>query len=121
MGGGNHKVIEEWHSKSGGQWWRKWSDGYLEQGGLWNEAGPAEGYTDRTITLPVSFGTVNYVVVVQSGFRDNSGLGTYVSEKDTSFLKQKVHLIHRMLLHGTRVDIEERNGRSESISFESLK
>lgn len=44
--GGNHKVIEEWHSESGGQWWRKWSDGYLEQGGLWNEAGPAEG-TDR--------------------------------------------------------------------------
>lgn len=88
-GGGSHKVIEEWHSESGGQWWRKWSDGYLEQGGLWNEAGPAEGYTDRTITLPVSFGTVNYVVVVQSGFRDNSGLGTYVSEKDTSFFKAK--------------------------------
>ena len=88
-GGGNHKVIEEWHSASGSQWWRKWSDGYLEQGGLWNETSSNEGYRDKTITLPVSFGTANYVVVVQSGFTDETGLGSRVWEKRTSFFKAK--------------------------------
>lgn len=32
MGGGKSKVIEEWHE--GTEWYRVWSDGFIEQGGM---------------------------------------------------------------------------------------
>lgn len=54
MGGGNSKVIEEWHE--GTEWYRVWSDGFIEQGG---EA-TASNNGLATITLHKPYSSTNY-------------------------------------------------------------
>lgn len=54
-------ITETWHS--GTSWYRKWSDGWIEQGG-YNEGG--SDYGDSTVTLPTSFAGTNYSVFVQN-------------------------------------------------------
>lgn len=52
-------VTETW--RSGAQWYRRWSDGWLEQGGSLNLAvrtGGAE--SDRTFSLPTAFSNATY-------------------------------------------------------------
>ena len=53
-------VTETW--KSGTSWYRKWSDGWIEQGtvatvSVWT------GGSDGTVTLPKAFSNTNYSVV----------------------------------------------------------
>lgn len=60
-------VTETW--SSGAQWYRRWSDGRLEQGGrldleVWT------GGNDRTFSLPTTFSNATYTTVVtgEGGF-----------------------------------------------------
>lgn len=50
-------------SSDGSSWYRKWSDGWIEQGGITQSA---RGDTSRTIKLCTPFSSSNYFVVVQS-------------------------------------------------------
>lgn len=55
-------ITKTW--RSGASWYRKWSDGFLEQGGVMSMT---SGTTTRTISFNVSFSsTTDYVVLVQS-------------------------------------------------------
>nr|DAO82176.1 MAG TPA: tail fiber protein [Caudoviricetes sp.] len=56
-------VKETGKSSDGSSWYRKWSDGWIEQGGITQSA--REG-TSRTIKLCTTFSSSNYFVVVQS-------------------------------------------------------
>lgn len=61
---GTAYITQTWKSSNGLSWYRKWSDGFLEQGGVMQMA---RGATTRTISFnaPFSF-TTGYVVLVQS-------------------------------------------------------
>lgn len=54
-------ITKTWHS--GTSWYRKWSDGWIEQGGY--NAGGSD-YGNSTVTLPTSFAGTSYSVFVQS-------------------------------------------------------
>lgn len=53
MGGGNSKVIEEWHE--GTEWYRVWSSGLIEQGGLADITSASNG---KEVTFLKAFSTV---------------------------------------------------------------
>lgn len=55
-------VKETGKSSDGNSWYRKWSDGWIEQGGITQLA---PGGTRRTIELCTSFSSSNYFVAVQ--------------------------------------------------------
>lgn len=56
-------VKETGKSSDGTSWYRKWSDGWIEQGGITQSA---RGSTSRTIKLRTTFSSSDYFVVVQS-------------------------------------------------------
>lgn len=56
-------VTKTW--KSGAQWYRKWSDGRLEQGGrLKLEVWTGGSNPNKTFTLPTAFSSIAYTTVV---------------------------------------------------------
>lgn len=60
---GSRRYVKETDKSSDGtSWYRKWSDGWIEQGGITQSA---RGNTSRTIELRTSFSSSNYFVVVQ--------------------------------------------------------
>lgn len=62
-------VTETW--RSGAQWYRRWSDGRLEQGGrLKLEVWTGGNNTHRTFSLPTAFSNATYTTVVtgEGGF-----------------------------------------------------
>lgn len=71
-------ITETW--ESGTSWYRKWSDGWIEQGGY--NAGGSD-YGDSTVTLPTSFVGTNYSVFVQS-WNGNWDYGSAVISKTNS-------------------------------------
>lgn len=60
MGGGKYKVIEEWTSEDGLQWYRKWSNGRIEQGGFVS----AYDYQKLTVSFPCEFTSSEGVTVL---------------------------------------------------------
>lgn len=77
-------VKETGKSSDGTKWYRKWSDGWIEQGGITQSA---RGGTSRTINLLTTFSLNNYFVVVQSytGGSPNTIYNNYhVAEKSLS-------------------------------------
>ena len=77
-------VKETGKSSDGNSWYRKWSDGWIEQGGI---AQSARGATSRTIKLCTTFSSSNYFVVVQSytgGSPDIKQNNFHVTEKSLS-------------------------------------
>lgn len=77
-------VKETGKSSDGTSWYRKWSDGWIEQGGITQSA---HGATSRTIELRTPFSSSNYVVVVQSytgGSYDSQYNNYHVEEKSLS-------------------------------------
>lgn len=56
-------IKETGKSSDGLGWYRKWSDGFIEQGGITQSA---RGATSRTIKLCTTFSSNDYFVVVQS-------------------------------------------------------
>lgn len=77
-------VKETGKSSDGTKWYRKWSDGWIEQGGI---VQLAEGYTRGTVNLLITFSLNNYFVVVQSstsGSPNNIYNNFHVEEKSLS-------------------------------------
>lgn len=56
-------VTQTWTADDGLSWYRKWSDGWIEQGGIANSGGHV------TVSLPLGFSDENYFVM-------STGLGT---------------------------------------------
>lgn len=56
-------IIETGHSEDGNQWYRKWSDGWIEQGGV--STGAADN-TGATINLLQSYSNTNYTLIGQN-------------------------------------------------------
>ena len=56
-------VKETGNSSDGTSWYRRWSDGWLEQGGLTKSS---KGTTSRTVELRTPYSSSNYFVMVQS-------------------------------------------------------
>ena len=56
----NVVVVESWHS--GTTWYRKYADGFIEQGGF---DANTTSWVERNITLPTAFTTVNYSIFTQ--------------------------------------------------------
>lgn len=77
-------VKETGNSSDGTSWYRKWSDGWIEQGGITQSA---RGATSRTINLSTTFSSSNYFVVVQSytgGASDAKCNNFHVTKKSLS-------------------------------------
>ena len=77
-------VKETGKSSDGTSWYRKWSDGWIEQGGITQSA---RGATSRTIKLCTPFSSSNYFVVVQSytgGAPDSIYNNFHVAKKSLS-------------------------------------
>lgn len=56
-------VTKTW--RSGAQWYRRWSDGWLEQGGRLNlDVWTGGGDPNRTFSLPTAFSNTTYTTVV---------------------------------------------------------
>lgn len=68
-------VKETGKSSDGLGWYRKWSDGFIEQGGITQSA---RGATSRTINLCTTFSSNDYFVVVQ-GYTGGSSNAMYNS------------------------------------------
>lgn len=81
----NRRYVKRTGKSSDGMgWYRKWSDGWTEQGGITQSA---RGQTSRTIKLCTTFSSSNYFVVVQSytGGASNSIYNNFhVQEKSLS-------------------------------------
>ena len=61
-------VTEAW--KNGKNWYRKWSDGWIEQGGLLASSGTGT----KTVTLHKAFSNTNYTFIQQAvSLKDNYG------------------------------------------------
>lgn len=63
MGGGKSKIIEEW--REGSEWYRVWSNGLIEQGGIGTTA--SNGIVSLTFKKP--FAAANYFLY---GLMDHS-------------------------------------------------
>ena len=66
--GERRSIVESGGTASG--WFRKWSDGFLEQGGHIDSAG---FHSQKTITLPTPFSNSNYVVNASTREVQNGG------------------------------------------------
>lgn len=72
-------VTQTW--RSGAQWYRRWSDGRLEQGGrLKLEVWTGGNDTNRTFSLPTAFSNATYTTVVTG----EGGYGIKVVSQTTS-------------------------------------
>lgn len=58
----NAYVIETWHN--GYNWYRKWSDGFIEQGGRYSKTAPGGG--GGTVSLNISFKDTSYILSLTS-------------------------------------------------------
>ena len=65
---GEGSVIKSWKSDDGTQWYRKWSDGFLEQGGVVSDINTEASVT---VTFPLAFSSVCSVIVEKT--RHNAG------------------------------------------------
>lgn len=82
---GNRRYVKETgESSDGTSWYRKWSDGWIEQGGTTQSA---RGATRRTIRLHTTFSSDNYFVVIQSytGGSSNSQYNNFHVEEKSRF------------------------------------
>ena len=77
-------VKETGKSSDGKSWYRKWSDGWIEQGGF---TSATSGSKVRTIELRVTFSSIDYIVIAQS-YAGGSPYMQYnnfhITEKSTS-------------------------------------
>ena len=80
-------ITETWHSDN--KWYRKWSDGFIEQGGALT---PATGYQSVTVTLPTAFTTTVYTAVTAGANTSKVGDGIdLISGKSTTAFTTHTH------------------------------
>lgn len=79
-------------SRSGTEWYRKYSDGWIEQGGFTT----GSGYNDTTILLQTPFTTTEYTAIAVSGSGDRVGDSTTSTHTlTTTNFKSYQHGSHR--------------------------
>lgn len=72
--------VESW--RSGYNWYRKYSDGFLEQGGTFGAN--TGGWTDATLTFPKAFSNTNYNLFVQGNWSDPTASSCWVHARNAS-------------------------------------
>lgn len=83
-------IVETW--SSGSNWYRKWSDGWIEQGGCFS---PSTGYvTNYTLSFNTAFSNTNYSVVVSGSNSGTTNYGAnYTYTRSTTNVVCTVHVI----------------------------
>lgn len=85
-------VVETWHE--GTEWYRKYSDGWIEQGGTYISQTTGGSTLSATLSLHTPFSNKNYVMVTQSmrssTINDYSSLYAGAVLKDTSSVQVKL-------------------------------
>lgn len=56
-------IVEAWRATDGNTWYRKWSDGWVEQGGVLIPSSGNDDYIKFTVTLPVAYVDTTYVAM----------------------------------------------------------
>ena len=70
-------VIESGSNENNTQWYRVWSDGWIEQGGTTGLITSSDGYTATTIQFKKSFINTNYTFTsCTNKYSSQNGLGT---------------------------------------------
>ncbi len=68
-------IIETWNE--GTEWYRVWSDGWIEQGGTTGLITSGDSYNSKTITFKKSFTNTNYTFTsCANKYSTENGLGT---------------------------------------------
>ena len=68
-------VVETWNE--GTEWYRIWSDGWIEQGGTTGLITSGDSYNSKTITFKKSFTNTNYTFTsCANKYSTENGLGT---------------------------------------------
>ena len=76
-------ITETWKSSDGSSWYRKWGDGFIEQGGTVSSINRV--YIQLTVTFPTKFTNANsYVCIFQSAFNDRLYAPVVISKTATS-------------------------------------
>ena len=71
----SRRIIETW--SEGTEWYRVWSDGWIEQGGTTGLITSSNGYTATTIQFKKSFINTNYTFTsCANKYSSQNGLGT---------------------------------------------
>ena len=69
------RIIETWNE--GTEWYRIWSDGWIEQGGTTGLITSGDSYNSKTITFKKSFTNTNYTFTsCANKYSTENGLGT---------------------------------------------
>ena len=69
------RIIETWNE--GTEWYRVWSDGWIEQGGTTGLITSGDSYNSKTITFKKSFTNTNYTFTsCANKYSTENGLGT---------------------------------------------
>ena len=68
-------IVETWNE--GTEWYRVWSDGWIEQGGTTGLITSGDSYNSKTITFKKSFTNTNYTFTsCANKYSTENGLGT---------------------------------------------
>lgn len=85
MDGSVNHIVEEWHSPENLIWYRKWSNGWIEQGGVVTDT---TSNTKSTVLLVTPFTTTSYTLEISMETKDvwinGWGVGT-LNKTTTSF------------------------------------
>ena len=81
-----HKVIEFQAPtvQNNYTWYRKYADGWVEQGGEWVHPSPGTSYNSVTITLPFVMADANYSVILSNTGTNTTAYAKTVSGKTTT-------------------------------------
>ena len=79
---GTAHIVETWKSSNGSSWYRKWSDGFIEQGGI-NQFGTQSKPT--TISLVTPFTSINYIVTLGRMGVDDGMIPIVVTRRTSYF------------------------------------
>ena len=93
-GGGKSKIIEEW--REGSEWYRVWSDGFIEQGGYEIASQPRQ-----TITFHKSMTGTDYTVTFGAVAKDPNffGVGALVDSKGTANMQTHTWSVNAVQAH----------------------
>lgn len=71
-------VVATWINSNKTSWYRKYSDGWIEQGGCFNQTGTGTGNINKIITFSTPFQTIDYFATQIKGNpnKENGGLSS---------------------------------------------
>lgn len=83
-------ITETW--SSGTSWYRKYSDGWIEQGGTLQPGVYSTYYRNVSLTFPVAFSNTKYVVLVTGTYTNTTGDGAnYIGSRTTAGCTYTIH------------------------------